>query len=111
VKLQIQSQGFTVSSTARTYNFQVIYAPGELRKFSVEVLLESFQATPLKFQDGPLITHERLQQALEGETEESHVKAHMRIGDPDILQYLDRHYPPKVRKWTPPTKANRIHLG
>lgn len=111
MKIQIQSQGFTVSSTARTYNFQVICAPGESRKFSVEVLLESFQATPLKFQDGPLITHERLQQALEGETKESQVNAHMRIGNPDILHYLDRHYPPKVRKWSPPTNANRIQLG
>ena len=105
MKILIQSEGFTVSTTSRTYNFQVIDAPGESRKFSVEIPLKSFQATPLKFQDGPLITRERLEQELDRETEASHAEAHMRIGDPDILQYLERHYPPKVRKWIPPTRT------
>jgi hypothetical protein len=105
MKVQIQSQGFTVSTSSRTYTFQVIEAPGESREFSVEVPLKSFQATPLKFQDGPLITRERLERALDGETEESHAEAHMRVGDPDILQYLDKHYPPKARKWSPPTRV------
>ena len=111
MKTLIQSEGFTVSTTLRTYNFQVIDAPGESRKFSVEVPLESFQATPLKFQDGPLITLEQLEQERGRETEASHAEAHMRIDDPDILQYLERHYPPKERKWTPPTKAGVIHRG
>ena len=104
MKVQIQSHGFTVSTSSRTYTFQVIKAPGESRKFSVEVPLKSFQVTPLKFQDGPLITRERLGQALDQETKESYAEAHMTIGDPDILQYLDRHYPPKARKWTLPTR-------
>ena len=104
MKILIQSEGFTVSNTSRTYSFQVTDAPGEYRKFSVEVSLESFQATPLKFQDGPLITRERLVQELDRETEALHAEAHMRIGDPDILQYMERHYPPKARKWAPTTK-------
>ena len=106
VKILIQSEGFTVSTTCRTYNFQVTDSPGEYRKFTVEVSLKSFAATPLKFQDGPLLTRERLEQELDGETEASHAQAHMKIGDPDILQYLERHYPPKVRKWTPPVKTS-----
>jgi len=105
MKMLVQSDGFTVSTTSRTYNFQVIDAPGESRQFSVEVSLDSFRATPLKFQDGPLITRERLVQELARETEQSHAEVHMRIGNPDIVQYLERHYPPKARKWTPPTKA------
>ncbi len=105
MKILIQMEGFIVSATSRTYNFQVTDTPGEFRKFSVEVSLESFQATPLKFQDGPLITRERLEQELDRETEALHAEAHMRIGDPDILQYLGRHYPPKMRTWTPPSKA------
>jgi hypothetical protein len=110
-KFLIQSEGFTVSTTSRTYNFQVIDKPGESRQFSVEVRLESFQATPLKFQDGPLITRERLEQELGMETVESHAEAHMTIGQPDILQYLEKHYPPKARKWNPPAKAGVINRG
>jgi hypothetical protein len=102
MKVQIQSEGFIVSTISRTYNFQVTDAPGEYRKFSVEVALESFQATALKFQDGPLITRERLEQELGRETEESRAEAQMRIGGADISQYLERHYPPKARKWPPP---------
>jgi hypothetical protein len=105
MNMLVQSDGIIVSTTSRTYNFRVIDAPGESRQFSVEVSLDSFQATPLKFQDGPLITRERLVQELDRETEELPAETHMRIGNPDILQYLERHYPPKTRKWTPPTKA------
>jgi len=106
MKILIQSEGLTVSNTSRTYDFQVTDAPGEYRKFSVEVSLEFFQATPLKYQDGPLITRERLEQEIEKETETSRAETHLKIGDPDILQYLERHYPPKARKWTLPTKAS-----
>ena len=105
MKVLIQSEGFTVSDSSRTYNFQVTDAPGEYRRFSVEVLLESFHSTPLKFQDGPLITRERLEQELGRETEVSRAQGPMTIGAMDISQYLERHYPPKMRKWSPHTKA------
>ena len=111
MKMLVQSDGFTVSTTSRTYNFQVIDAPGESRQFSVEVSLDSFLATPLKFQDGPLITRERLVQELARETEQSRAEVHMRIGNPDIVQYLERHYPPKARKWAPPTRTGVIQSG
>src|SRR5689334_7646285 len=101
MKMLVQSEGFTVSTISRTYNFQVIDPLGELRHFSVEVSLESFEGTPLKFQDGPLIARERLVQELDRETEESHAQAYLRIGDPDIIQYMERHDPPKARTWTP----------
>ena len=59
MKILIQLEGFTVTSTSRTYNFRVIDEAGESRRFCVQVPLESFRATPLKFQDGPLLTRER----------------------------------------------------
>ena len=105
-KIMIQLEGFTVSRSCRTYNFRVTDAPGEFRQFSVHVLLEWFRATPLKFQDGPLLTLERLKQELDRETGDSHAEAHLNVMKPDIVEYLERHYPPKARTWhrVPPAR-------
>ena len=107
MKILIQLEGFTVSTTSRTYNFRVIDAPGESRQFCVQVLLESFRATPLKVQDGPLISCERLKQELDRETQGLHAEAHLNIGESDIQGYLERHYPPKAREWTQGVKPAR----
>jgi hypothetical protein len=105
MKILIQLEGFNVSGSDRTYNFHVIDEAGGSRLFCVQVPLESFRATPLKFQDGPLITRERLQQELDLETQERHAKSHLAVGESDIHAYLARHYPPKARKWTPQAKS------
>ena len=106
MKILIQMEGFTVSGTARIYNFQVINESGESRQFRVRVPLDSFRTTPLKFQDGPLITRERLQQELELETTDLHAKPQLAVCESDIEAYMAKHYPPKARKWTPPTRSS-----
>ena len=105
IKIVIQLEGFTVSRSCRTYNFRVTDAPGEFRQFSVHILLEWFRATPLKFQDGPLLTLERLKQELDRETGDAHAQASLNVGKPDIVEYLERHYPPKARNWPRVTPA------
>ena len=107
MQVMIQYDGFTVSRLSRIYNFQVTDSPSQYRYFSVEVSLEFFHATSLKFQDAPLITRERLEQELEEETDESRAETRMRIGDTDISQYLERHYPPKVRRGFLPRNPSR----
>ena len=91
----IQYEGFTVAGASRVYNFLVIDAPGISRQFTVGVLSESFRVTPLKFQDGPSISLQRLKQELSRETEKAHAEAHLKIGEQDIQEYLERHYPRK----------------
>jgi hypothetical protein len=61
----------------------------------------------LKFQDGPPISFERLKQELDRETQESHAEAHLNIGELDIQQYVERHYPPKARQKYPGFKISR----
>jgi hypothetical protein len=95
----IQLEGFIVTTTSRTYNFLVIDPSGGSRHFAVRVPLESFRPTRLKFQDGPLITRERLLQELDRETQELRAEALLNVGEPDILIYMERHYPPKARTW------------
>lgn len=104
MKILIQFEGFIVSSTSRTYNFRVIDAPGQSRQCSVQVPSESFRSTPLKFQDGPGISFDRLEQEL---GREAPAEAHLRIGDQDIQEYLERHYPRKRSKYVPPTFSVR----
>ena len=107
MQVMIQYDGFTVSRLSRIYNFQVADSASHLRQFSVEVSLQFFHATGLKFQDAPLITRERLEQELEEETDESRAETRMRIADTDILQYLEKHYPPKVRRGLLPRSPSR----
>ncbi|MBI4463466.1 MAG: hypothetical protein HY647_02070 [Acidobacteria bacterium] len=105
MKRLIQLERVTVSATSRTYQFMVIDGSGESRRFFVQVPLESFRAMSLKFQDGPQISSELLVQELDRETQQVHAEAHLNVGEPDIQKYLERHYPPKVRKWNPVAKA------
>ncbi len=92
--MYIQYVGFNVAASSRTYNFDVIDAK-EAREFTVEVQSETFRPARLKLQDGPDICFTRLKQELEGETKEARVGAHLNIGERDIQEYLERHYPPK----------------
>jgi hypothetical protein len=100
-KILIQFEGCTISTASRTYNFLVTDAPGQSRSFSVRVPSELFSGALLKFQDGPPISFERLQQEIGGETPELQAKANLNIGETDIQEYLDRHYPRKERKRGP----------
>ena len=95
--IMIQYEGFDVASASRVYNFLVIDSPGVSRQFTVDVPSESFRSTSLKFQDGPSISLQRLKQELhkEKDTEKSHAEAHLNIGEQDIQEYLERHYPRK----------------
>ena len=92
--MYIQYVGFNVATSSRIYNFAVIDTK-ETREFTVKVQSEAFRPGRLKLQDGPGICFERLEQELEGETQESRAEAHLSIGERDIEGYLEAHYPRK----------------
>ncbi len=104
--MQIQYVGFDIAPSSRVYAFHVIDKPDETRDFTIKVLSEAFRTGYLKFQDGPGICFARLAQELRGETPESHVKAHLIIGDQDIQAYLEQHYPRKPRRPRNPLQVN-----
>jgi SPX domain protein involved in polyphosphate accumulation len=93
--MYIQYIGFNVAASSRIYNFDVIDKAEEAREFTVKVQSEAFRSAHLKFQDGPDICFERLEQELERETQESRAEAHLSIGERDIQEYLEGHYPRK----------------
>ena len=92
--MYIRYVGFNVTASCRTYNFDVIDT-AETREFTVKVQSDAFRPARLKLQDGPDICFARLQQELQGETQESRAEAHLSIGEGDIQEYLGRHYPRK----------------
>ena len=96
---QIQQKGLVVADGCRIYSYQVLSPSGDTRQFTVEVSLELFTSSPLKFQDGPLITRERLLDALHSETTTVLASPRLHVSEPDILAYMERHYPPKARSW------------
>ncbi len=93
--MHIQYVGFSVAAGCRIYSFHVIDTPEEAREFTVRVQAEAFRPARLKLQDGPGITFTRLEHELQRETPESRVESHLSIGEPDVRDYLERHYPPK----------------
>ena len=101
MRIPIQYEGCVVSTTARTYNFRVIDSPGQSRQFRVQVRSELFRGALLKFQDGPPISFERVQQEIHGETPELNAEAFLHIAETDIHEYLGRHYPRKKSRGRP----------
>ncbi len=93
--MYIQYLGFNVAASSRVYNFDVIDKAEEAREFTVKVQSETFRSARLKFQDGPGICFERLEQELESETQESRAEAHLSIGKRDNQEYLEGRYPRK----------------
>ena len=90
MNLPVQYEGFVVSAASRVYTFLVTDALQQGRQFTVKIAAESFRSTPLKFQDGPAISYERIKQELAGEPP---VKVQLEISAADIEDYLKRHYP------------------
>jgi hypothetical protein len=97
--MTIQYVGFNVADSSRTYNFDVI-GTEEAREFTVKVQSEAFRPAGLKLQDGPDICFRRLQQELQGETQEARAQAHLSIGEQNIQEYVELHRPrrPSARK-------------
>ena len=98
--MYIQYVGFDVAVSSRIYSFHVIDVPQEAREFTVRVHSEAFRPACLKLQGGPGLCFARLEQELQGETQASPAEAHLSVGERDIQEYLERHYPrkPLVKK-------------
>jgi len=98
--MYIQYVGFDIAGCSRIYAFHVIDIPHEPRDFTVKVESEAFRPDCLKLQDGPGICFARPSEELRGETIESRVQARLSIGERDIEEYRERHYPrkPPARK-------------
>jgi hypothetical protein len=104
--LYIQYLGFELAAGSRTYAFHVIAESEETREFTVDLQSEAFRSPPLRTQDGPGICYARLKQELERETKESRVGTHLQIGERDIQEYIERHYPHKPSdKWRAGAKS------
>ncbi len=95
MSVQIQYEGLVVAQTYRDYNFLVIDTLRESRQFTVKVPLVLFCSTSLQYQDGPSICFELLQKELDSETQESLAKFRLNVGEQDLREYMERHYPRK----------------
>lgn len=93
--MYIQYIGFSLAAFSRIYTFNVIGAQNEKREFTVNVPSEMLCSAPLHIQDGPGICFERLKQELQRETTEARAETHLRIGERDVREYLERQYPRK----------------
>jgi hypothetical protein len=97
--MYIQYVGLNVTTSSRIYNFDVIDNE-QAREFTVTVQSEAFRPGSLQLQDGPGICYARLKLELEGETQGSRAEAHLSLGERNIQEYSEEHYPrnPPYRK-------------
>ncbi len=93
--MYIQYLGFDTSPGFRNYAFHVIDRPHEARDFTVKIQSEEFRPDRLRLQDGPDICYARLAGELQRQTPESYSAACLMIGERDITNYLEQHYPKK----------------
>jgi len=93
--MYIQYAGFSIVSSSRIYNFDVIDPPAAAREFTVKIRSEEFCPGRLSLQDGPGISSARLQRELQGETQASRAEANLHIEDQDVQAYRAYHYPKK----------------
>ena len=93
--MYIQYVGFEPAPSFRIYTFHVIDPPYEAREFTVKVQSEAFRPNRLSLQDGPGICYARLAQELRGQTPGSRAETCLIIGERDITDYLEQHYPKK----------------
>jgi hypothetical protein len=107
--MYIQYVGFNVAASSRIYNFDVIDTK-EAREFTVKVQSEAFRPGSLKLQDGPDICFARLKLELAGETQESRSEAHLSLGERDIQEYSEQHYPREPLSTKHHRSADRIVL-
>ena len=91
--MYIRYVGFNVAAGARSYDFQVIDTPREARKFTVNFQSEAFRAANLTLPDGPAICFARMERELRGKDTTSARRAHLSIGERDVGEYLQWHYP------------------
>jgi len=103
--MYIQYCGFSLEASCRTYAYHVIDPPQGTREFTVDVQNDAFRSPPLRIQDGPGMCYARLKQDLERETSEFPAAAHLRIGQSDIQEYVERTYPKPVKKWGAGSKS------
>src|SRR5689334_18503643 len=89
---QVEMKNMVVSSACRTYSYSVHRPEGAPRDFIVEVPLKLF-TNGLKFQDGPLITRERLLAELAAELTGIPACLQLSINELDIVRYAERHSP------------------
>jgi hypothetical protein len=93
--MNIQYAGFEVSASSRVYSFNVIDT-GTTRRFTVQVPSEAFRPASLLLQDGPGICFARLEHELQRETQRLPTLGHLTIGEQDIREYREQHYPHKL---------------
>jgi hypothetical protein len=96
--MYVQYVGVENSSHCRTYSFHVLNPPRDSREFTVRVPSAEFAPGRLRFQDGPVISSERLLRELKMETETLPAAAALFVSEKDVRDYRMDHYPPPKRR-------------
>jgi len=97
--MQIQYVGFQQKPHGRDYTYKVIGNQAEDREFVFTISNRAFAETQLPFQDAAGLCYQKLQKALDVETEEKPVPRRTTLSGEELDSYRQSHRPARKRSW------------
>ena len=97
--MQIQYVGFQLKAHGRDYTYRVIDKETEDREFVFSISNRAFADNQLPFQEAAALCYQKLQKALESETEEHPLPRRTTVSDQELDVYRESRRPARKRSW------------
>jgi hypothetical protein len=97
--MQIQYVGFQLKAHGRDYSYKVINKQSEDREFIFTISNRAFLEKQLPFQDAAALCYQKLQKALDSETEGNPLPRRTTLSDQELDVYRESRRPVRKRSW------------
>ena len=97
--MQIQYVGFQLKPHGRDYTYKVIDNQSPEREFIFSISNRAFAETHLPFQDAAGLCYQKLQKALDSESETNPVPRRTTLSEQELDLYRESRRPGRKRSW------------
>jgi hypothetical protein len=97
--MQIQYVGFQLKPHGRDYTYRVINNQSEDREFVFSISNRAFMEKQLPFQEAAGLCYQKLQKALELETDDRPLPRRTILSDEELDNYREARRPARKRSW------------
>ncbi|HZT70334.1 MAG TPA: hypothetical protein VFC10_11390 [Terriglobia bacterium] len=96
---QIKYLGFQLSPKGRDYTYRVVDAKEGNRDFVLSITNQAFAEHHVPYQDAAAICYQKLQKALDTESDSRPVPHHYVLSGQELDEYMGQHRPARSRGW------------
>jgi hypothetical protein len=97
--MQIQYMGFQLKAHGRDYTYRVVNNQAEDREFVFSISNRAFAESQLPYQDAAALCYQKLQKALDLETDDKPVPRRTTLSDQELDLYRESRRPARKRSW------------